>query len=313
MSSKVIARRQFLRGAGGTVMAIPFLPSLASEAEAAAASGNRAFIAFMTDHGALSPANMYPLASATHSQTLLPGHTINYGPLSARIEGADAVISPVLRAPASDLTPRLVGKMLVQRGLDVPFYLSHHWGGHLGNVAGNDGVAGGDQVQAQKYPNPTMDHVMGWSSSFYPQLDRIVDRNVVFGYGRFSWGYSNPTSKSGAVEPAREQKSSRAVFDRILGGNKPAPTATPVASRKPIVDKVLAHYKSLRESNARLSPTTWIASRMCSAASTSCRLLPPAVAYNVPPSIRQASVIRIAMEPRLCSGFHSSTMSLLPR
>jgi len=76
----------------------------------------------------------------------------------------------------------------------------------------------------------------------------------VFGSGQFSWGYSNPSAKSGTVQAGREQKSSRAVFDRILGGAQPN-TPVPTSSRKPVVDKVLAHYKSLRESNARLSPS----------------------------------------------------------
>ena len=57
--------------------------------------------------------------------------------------------------------------MNVIAGLDVPFYLAHHTGGHLGNFARNDGN-GGDGALAQSNPRRTLDQIMAWSNSFYP-------------------------------------------------------------------------------------------------------------------------------------------------
>ena len=56
-------RRMFLRGAGGTVMAVPFLPSLTSRAFAAdpvSPKPGKCFVGICTDHGEIWGKNMYP-------------------------------------------------------------------------------------------------------------------------------------------------------------------------------------------------------------------------------------------------------------
>ena len=59
--------------------------------------------------------------------------------------------------------------MNVLCGLDVPFYIAHNTGLHLGNYARNDGN-GGDGKAVQAFPRPTIDQIMAWSPSFYPDL-----------------------------------------------------------------------------------------------------------------------------------------------
>jgi len=238
-------------------MALPFLPSLATPPRAYGATvvgaNKKSFVAFCTQHGAIAPSNMYPLSSAVNKQSVLGGQ-VSFGPLQRKVQGNDAVISPTLTAPADVLTDRLVGKLLVQKGFDIPFYISHHTGGHLGNVAGNDGVAGGDQVASQKFPNPTIDQTMAWSGSFYPDLAGVRLRNIELGYGGWSYGYSSPTMRSGSIlRNGRGVTSAQDAFTRIFGGTTAAGNASPVSTRKPIVDQVLAHWKSVRESNVRLS------------------------------------------------------------
>ena len=85
--------------------------------------------------------------------------------------GSDTVLSPVLRAPSSALSAALVAKMNVLWGLDVPFYIAHNTGLHLGNYARNDGN-GGDGKAVQAFPRPTIDQIMAWSPSFYSNLSR---------------------------------------------------------------------------------------------------------------------------------------------
>ena len=75
----------------------------------------------------------------------------------------------MLRAPSSALTAALVAKMNVLCGLDVPFYIAHNTGLHLGNYARNDGN-GGDGKAVQAFPRPTIDQIMAWSPSFYRDL-----------------------------------------------------------------------------------------------------------------------------------------------
>jgi Protein of unknown function (DUF1552) len=248
----VISRRLLLRGAGGVTLGLPFLPSVQSRAFAAEPSFARQprFVAFATHHGGIRETNMFPAAEMIRERsTLVPGHLIGRGPLTRTVEGTDAYLSPVLRASASLLTERLVSKMNVLRGLDIPFYIGHHSGGHLGNYARNDGN-GTDGRQAQGSPMPTIDQIMAWSPSFYRDLAGIKERVMVSGLsGGLSYNWSNPGARSGTIQEIRPETSSLALFNRIFvppGSSGPPP-------RRPIVDRVLEDYRLLRNTNRRLS------------------------------------------------------------
>ncbi|MDX2022434.1 MAG: DUF1552 domain-containing protein [Deltaproteobacteria bacterium] len=256
MASNEVSRRLVLLGAGASV-GLPWLPSLMSKAYGADAGflARPRFVAFMTDHGGVLPENMFPpAASATTKEAIFGGHTAGAGPLKLSDQGGGEVgVCPVLRAPSGVLTPQLLSKINVVRGLDIPFYIAHNTGGHLGNYARNDGNGTPGQ-QAQKSPMPTIDQIMAWSPSFYSagDLAGIKERSIVTGTrGGYSWNWSNPQTKSGTIQEIGRETSSLALFDKLFV----KPSATPVAARKPIVDKILANYKSLRESDRRLSAT----------------------------------------------------------
>jgi hypothetical protein len=249
-----MTRRQILRGAGGFTLGLPFLPSLtpgrAWGADPAPPRPVR-FVAFTTEHGGIAGANMFPdPALLTQKADLFPGHAASSGPLRARPDGSDAVVSPVLRGPASVLTDKLVAKMNVLRGLDIPFYIAHHTGGHLGNYARNDGN-GSEGKSVQGDPWPTIDQVMAYSSAFYPDLGGIKERSLYMGTRPgMSWGWSSPTTRTGTVQEVKAEASSLALFNRIF-----VPPPTPGTNpRKPIVDRVIENYRSLRNGNRRLSP-----------------------------------------------------------
>ena len=244
-----LSRRQVLRGIAGFTLALPFLESIAAPRRAGAAPtpGAKRFIQFCSQHGGIWGSNMYP-GDATLVDTLAyGGRSVKRGALAAQAVGGDAVLSRVLRAPSSVLTPALVSKMNVLRGLDVPFYLGHHTGGHLGNFARNDGN-GDDGRQVQARPTPTIDQIMAYSSSFYPNLATVKERSLALG-SRVSYGWSNPQTRSGTIQEIVGNKDARALFKRIFVPNDdPAATALP-----PVVDRVLEDYKRLRSSNRRLS------------------------------------------------------------
>src|SRR6185503_12556004 len=131
----------------------------------------------------------------------------------------------------------LVGKLNVLRGLDHPFYIGHHRGGHLGNYAENDGNGTDGQV-VQAYPRPTIDQVMAWSSSFYPDLSTTLERSMIVG-DRISWGWSSPESASGVIQELPAVFSSLELFNRIF-----VPQDDTLTTRPPVVDRVLANYQS---------------------------------------------------------------------
>ncbi|MDZ4696323.1 MAG: DUF1552 domain-containing protein [Deltaproteobacteria bacterium] len=254
-----IYRRQFLQGAGGVSLGLPFLPSLVSRVVHAAdpALPFTPNLWWMTsDHGGVFETNFFPNKNQLNQSFNIPnGHTGNWGKLTATKQGNNNVVSPVLQAPSTALSDALVDKMNVLWGFDIPFYIGHHTGGHLGNYARNDGN-GGDGLAVQGDVRPTLDHMLGWSPSFYKDRTGIRERHVTYGYGRnVTWNYSNGSTQSGGIQPGIVVLSSRNLFNRLIDVNaaqNPNPTPGP-APRASIADRVLVSYKRLMEGNRRLS------------------------------------------------------------
>ena len=242
-------RRQVLRGAAGFTLALPLLPSLLPRTAGAGGAGGtrpRRFVALCTEHGGVWANNMFP-GDASLSESLgYAGHTIRRGDLAATLNGDQAVITPVLRAPAEHLTPERVAKINVLRGIDSTFYIGHHRGGHLGNYAANDGN-GTDGQYMWNLPRPTIDQVMAWSPHFYPDLSTILERSLIVGDG-ISFGWSSPSSQTGSIQSLPAEFSSLALFNRIF-----VPEEDLTTPRPPVVDRVIDNYRSLRQSDRRLS------------------------------------------------------------
>ena len=247
--ARKLNRRMFLRGAAGFSLAIPFLSSIAEpDAQAQATHGIKRFIAFGTEHGGVWQNHMYP-SDATLTQTMsYAGHTIRNGALSLSQQDGIASLSPVLSASSARLTSALAQKMNVLRGLDIPLNIGHHTGGHLGNYALNHGDAG-DGLVAQQNPRPTIDQVLAWSPSFYPDLGSILERSLVIGRPGMSAGFSQPSTQSGEIQQITPESNNVALFNRIFV----APTDPQGPTRPPIVDRVLDDYRRLRDSNRRMS------------------------------------------------------------
>lgn len=241
-------RRLFLRGAGGAALALPVLPSLfeSDAAFAQAAGSQKCFVHFRTPHGGVSTANMWP-AEVTLAETSAYLHEVRRGSLSALATGGgDAAISPVLSAKANVLTPSLVGKLNVLRGLDIPTDMAHNFGGALGYYDVDKGTPSA--------PRATVDQLVAYSSAIYPSLDAVRRRSVVIGRSNSgSHGYRTPGDRSSGVssDAIAGTESSHELFDTLLAGLvEPAPSEP---SRPPVVDSVLESYKRLRNGNKRLS------------------------------------------------------------
>src|SRR4029079_17654980 len=231
-------------GVGGTVVALPFLPSLvpgpAYGADPVPARKPR-LVWITTEHGGACESSMFPSTSLlTTSQAMFSDHTIKSGPLAATTSGSDAVLSAVLKAPSSTLSSSLIGKMNVLWGLDVPFYIAHNTGLPLGNYARNDGN-GNDGKAVQSSPRPTIDQIMAWSPSFYPDLNGIRERAMIMGSKPVSWNYTDPANRSSSIINVSGTTSSLDMFKRIfVAGTDPS-----AMTRPSIVDRVLANYNRL--------------------------------------------------------------------
>lgn len=238
-----VGRRMFLTGAAGVTLAIPFLASLLPRTVKAAPGARKRFIALGTDHGGIWQQSMYPADGVLSPATTYAGREIRAGALPT----TSGALSPVLTANGSALTPTLIAKLNVIRGLDVPFYLAHHRGGHLGNYADNDGNGtDGKTLQSQKLP--TIDQVLAWSTTFYGTLDTIKERSLVIGAQGMSANWSSPSNHMGEITSITPENDSLALFNKIF-----VPPTDPAMQRPHVVDLVLEDYKRLRTGNRRLS------------------------------------------------------------
>jgi len=248
VSSRPICRRIFLQGAGGVSVGLPLLPSLATRKAFAAdpiIPRQRFFYVINTEHGACQESNMYPKQSTLTEKSIYDstGQTIRWGKLTGTANGTKVSLSPALTADSATLTPSLMSKVNVLRGLDTAIHIGHQRGGSLGAFHDNNAGNGGGIDK-----RPTLDQVMAWAPSFYKSPASVRMRSMAYGP---SWGYSNAETFSGTIQKISTNLSSRDLFDKIFV----KPGTTPVATRKPIVDRVLENYRSLRNGNRRISAT----------------------------------------------------------
>ena len=242
-----LTRRFLLQGAGAT-LALPVMTSLLSpgEARAQAAVSRRCYVHLATHHGGVWTSRMFPTLPSSGVQTMsYAGRQVRAFPLTVRRSGDTASLSPVLSAPSSAFTDTLASKMLVLQGLDVPWYLAHHTGGHLGNFAQNDGNGSAGQVAQTAARRRTIDQIMAWSPSFYGNLGGVRERVMVMGTG-MSFNYANPTTKTGGIqEIAQSATTPLALFDKLFPQQPASTRAT--AHRGPRLRELPAP--------ARLRPT----------------------------------------------------------
>jgi hypothetical protein len=240
-------RRQLLQ-ALGSAAALPFLPSIARAQTAAPFP--KFYVHFCTDHGAVWAEHMYP-AAANPTTQMYGGRPIRQQPLALGVSNGIASLSPVLSGPSNVFTAKLASKMNVIQGLDWPLYLGHHTGGHMGNIARNDGNGGttGDGAIVGQNPRPTIDQLMAWSSGFYPDLSGIRERTLVMG-SRISYMYADPATRTGAIQEVTGDEDSNDWYDRVFPTGTMSGTMT---ARPPVVNRVLQSYQRLHDSTRRMS------------------------------------------------------------
>ena len=188
------------------------------------------------------------MATLTTDTTTYAGRDVKRGKLVPQAAAGASQLSAVLRGPQALLTPALAAKMNVLRGLDVPWYIGHHTGGHLGNFARNDGN-GADGTYMQAYATPTIDQLMAWSPKFYADLATIRQRALVIG-SRISYNWANPSNPAalGAVQEVAGTTDAQALFKQVfVGAAAPDPSAVTTA----VVDRVNADYLRLRNGSTR--------------------------------------------------------------
>lgn len=238
------------------MLALPLLPSLLSRrAEAAGSTQPPRLVLIAQIHGGYF-GSFHGDPTLPNRRALFGAHDVNWGPLSAiaQTSGGTTSISRILSAASTALTPRLLAKMNVLRGIDMVSTSGHTWTafGNLGNAEGDkDSVCGSGNCYLPPMGIPSVDQLAAWSPTYnqggVPKL-----RSLQTGPARNqSWyhaanGTGPVTSVAPDLDPAR-------LFNKVFAGftyPPPGPTAPP--ARKPLVDHLLQSYKNLRGSG-RLS------------------------------------------------------------
>lgn len=243
-----LSRRQLL----AALSTLPVIPSLlgARSARAQTMAQPKFYVHFCTSHGAVWNANMYPAAASPTTQTY-SGRTVRRQPLALSVANGRASISPVLSGDSGVFTQSIASKMNVIQGLDWPLYVGHHSGGHLANMARNDGSGEpmGDGSVIGQHPRVTIDQLMAWSPEFYPDLSGVRQRSLTMG-SRISYAWSNPSTRDGAIQEVAGTRDSLTWYDRLfppgtmVGGPAPRPAAA---------NRVREQYQALLDSPRRLS------------------------------------------------------------
>ena len=215
---RVMHRRQFLRGAGGAFLALPFLPSVATRAFAACEPNRdwvpKCFFAIGTGHGGVWGDNMYPAEAVLTDSAQYAGRAVRYGDLSRNPDAGGW--SPVCTAARLAQDPGLAGKFNILRGLDIPYRISHHSGGYLGSFADTVGQTI-NGVDARKFRCPTIDQFMAWEQNerFYTQEDiecRMTQRSFSLVSGEMSWNHTSPSTKTGDLVSQQQQRHNGDLF-----------------------------------------------------------------------------------------------------
>ncbi len=236
-------RRMFLRTAGTSLLAAPFLPSLLPRGAYAQAASPRRYVQFLSQWGIWQRSDLVP-AIASQSPARPPGvDDCLY--LETKTPRAQALLGaqPIASQFGADLLPYLN----FVRGLNV-FKASHQHNASLATTA--------------SFPSPNNTNVPAEIASHpFPSIDWIAEQKLydaswkgpraaraLLGmnynnrwYGSWSWGWDAATSKTYRIEPATTMDALwGATFGKFSGG--PAPADPTAALQKKSADLALEDY-----------------------------------------------------------------------
>ncbi len=227
-------RRQFLIGTGGTFLAMPFLPSMMSEALAATLPPKR-FLCVAQDNGR-SANQWYPNSTEASKLRSVTGVPYMQEMLMRDIAGnVSQVFDERFNGAIRD-------KLLLLRGLDGLWRNNrgHEMSSILGGNMGGNNVSG----YLTEKNGPTIDYILAKNLKSNPQAaDPRSYLNLRLENGwDMSFRYNQTTN---AMSPADRYTSPNAAFNFIFGSG-PVVTNAPGGDRnQKVVDLVLQDYKSV--------------------------------------------------------------------
>jgi hypothetical protein len=254
------SRRVFLRGAGGAMLALPFLESLLPRhLQAGGVPAPKRFITFKTFSTQLikkwypsMDGNGYTLKDSVYGGSKADGTTL----LTQQLDGGPYTWAPMRDFQTADGISGILGsnlnpfldKLTLIRGLDFLPSVNHNYGGLLGNFASCTAATpcDADSIEAV----PTIDQVMAYSPKVYAdtpgQRYLHISQGVVDSMSYTDYG------QGGAVEQLQARTNPRDAFNDLFAGVTVDPGNDPAASGPDpnalLVDKVIDQYRELSNS-----------------------------------------------------------------
>jgi hypothetical protein len=263
-TKKATPRRMFLKGAGGAVLALPFLESLAPRrALGQTATPPRRFIVLKTFSTQLVSewyprftGNGYQLKDSKYSgskadgttlltQKLVSGKNYTWAPMTDFMTstGISGILGPALNP--------YLPKLTLIRGLDFLPAVNHNYGALLGNFSSCTAATPCDADSIADVP--TIDQVMAYSPKVYPTTPGLRYLHISQGVTN-SMSYSDLGVKGGPVQQLNARTNPLDAFNDVFmgftGGGMPMPPQQ--TKDKLLVDRVYAEYTRLKQ-NSRLS------------------------------------------------------------
>ncbi len=262
------SRRLFLRGAGGLLVALPFLESAFSRDVKAQATPRPKRLFAIKSYSTQNIRDWYP-SSALSGYTLRQYGGDETGGGNGKNDGTLALSQPLAEssgrhsngtaytgtfAPLSDFSAsgisRILGtaftphlsKMLLLRGLDFLPNTNHNDGGMLGNYAG--GSIADEAPDIAQFA--TIDQVLAYSDKVYPGVP-AGGRSLHLSPGRSNtFSYTHDGDPTGPISQVIADTDPRAVFDRLFASIDPGMTPEPNPNLR-LVDRVIQDYRSTRD------------------------------------------------------------------
>jgi hypothetical protein len=226
--SAMLRRRMFLRGMGGAALAIPFLPSMATRAQAADGAPQR-FIMMISRFG-VHPDNWYPVQDPV--EQVMPG--VRAMPMSSLPAGISPVLQPF---------DALRSKMAILRGFDVLGKTDNHF------VSGPSCASTNTSIDGPPYFANSIDSVLSQSAHVYPAAPVLPLLNMAPRTPDDHF-YASFTFDRGKAMVANAQQPEH-MLSRLFANPSAAmvPDDAPKRLRLKMVDQVRADYQRVSNSS----------------------------------------------------------------
>jgi hypothetical protein len=265
-----VRRRAFLTGLGGSVLALPFLPSLEPRSLRAQTAPKPKRLIAIKSYSTQNIVDFYPSRAVS-------GYTLrNYGgdetggsnnkddgttALSEQLAEssgnhsgggaytgawaplADFVDPSISRILGPELNP-FVEKLLLLRGLDFLPNTNHNDGGMLGNYKG-----GSLDASVASLPDwPTIDQVLAYSDKFYETVP-AGGRSLHLSPGRSNtFSFTHDGNPDGPVNQVIADTDPRVAFERVFANYQPPGEEQTENPNLKLVDRVYEDYQRMMSS-----------------------------------------------------------------